>query len=401
MYNIAVVGMGYVGLSMAVLLSLKNKVIALDVVEERVCQINEKKSPISDEYIEKYLQNKDVNLTATMDEKKAYKNADFIIIAVPTSYDMEKNAFDVSIVESVLSRISKYNKAATIIIKSTIPIEFTVQKNKFLENTLLFSPEFLREGRALYDNLYPSRIIVGVPTQKVSDIEQAKTFASILKDSSQKKDVDILIMGATEAESVKLFANTYLAMRVAYFNELDLYAEEKGLSAKDIITGISLDPRIGNIYNNPSFGYGGYCLPKDTKQLLTNYQGIPQRLISAIVDSNEVRKKYVAIKVSEKITQMSTKKIPVLGIYRLIMKSGSDNFRDSAILGIIDNIDRKKIKCIIYEPTIRSNNFNGLDVCNEIDEFKKNSDCIITNRYEDKLDDVINKVYTRDIFLRD
>ncbi len=388
--KIAVAGTGYVGLSLATLLSQNNEVIALDIIPEKVEKINNRISPIKDEYIEKYFKEKKLNLKATMDCKEAFKGAEFVIISTPTNYDEEKNFFDTSSVEDIIQKVISMNdNNITMIVKSTIPVGFVENmKRKYNIDNIFFSPEFLREGKALYDNLYPSRIIVGDKNEK------AKEFAKLLIDAAEKKDVETLFMNSTEAEAVKLFSNTFLALRVAYFNELDTYAVTKGLNSKDIINGVCLDPRIGNHYNNPSFGYGGYCLPKDTKQLLANYKDVPQNLIEAIVNSNKTRKDFI----TEEILK---RKPEVVGIYRLTMKSGSDNFRSSAIQDIIKNLRANNIKVIIYEPTLNQNEFNGFEVINDINQFKKCSSIILANRQESVLDDVKEKVYTRDLFSRD
>lgn len=387
--KIAVAGTGYVGLSLATLLSVKNEVVALDVIPEKVEKINNRISPIQDEYIEKYFKEKNLNLKATLDYKEAFTGAKFIIISTPTNYDSEQNYFDTSSVEDIIKKVISTNIDTTMVVKSTIPVGFIESiKKKYNIDNIMFSPEFLREGKALYDNLYPSRIIVGEKSKR------AEEFANLLKESCLKEDVVIKYMNSTEAEAVKLFANTYLALRVAYFNELDTYAELKGLNTKDIIDGVCLDPRIGNHYNNPSFGFGGYCLPKDTKQLKANYKDVPENIISAIVESNRTRKDHIA--------NMIIKRNPkVVGIYRLTMKSGSDNFRASAIQGVMKRIKGKGIEVIVYEPTLKEDNFFNSKVVNDLNEFKKLSDVIIVNRIDDNIKDVENKIYTRDIFARD
>ena len=387
--KIAVAGTGYVGLSLATLLSEKNEVYALDIIPEKVDKINNRISPIQDEYIKKYFEEKKLNLKATLDYKEAFDGAEFVIISSPTNYDDEKNYFDTSSVEDIIKKVININIKTTIVIKSTIPVGFTESiKKKYNINNIMFSPEFLREGKALYDNLYPSRIIVGEKS------ERAKRFADLLKEAALSKNVEVKFMNSTEAEAVKLFANTYLAMRVSYFNELDTYAETKGLNTKDIIDGVCLDPRIGSHYNNPSFGYGGYCLPKDSKQLLANYKDVPQNLIEAIVNSNKTRKEF--------ITQEILKKNPeVVGIYRLTMKTGSDNFRASAIQDIINNFKKLNIKIIIYEPTLSEKVFNDCEVINDLNKFKNISSIILANRFEEKLNDVREKIYTRDLFNQD
>lgn len=402
-YTVAIAGTGYVGLSNAILLAQHNRVFALDIVEEKVNMINSRISPIADREIEQFLQHEELDLTATADPAQAYSEADFVIISTPTNYDEEKNYFDTRSVESAIEAVLKHNHRAVIIIKSTIPIGYTQSvREKYQYSRILFSPEFLREGRALYDNLYPSRIVVGVPEKDPELMKAAELFVSLLSQGARKEDIPTLFTGLQEAESIKLFANTYLAMRVAFFNELDTYAEQKGLNARQIVEGVCLDPRIGMHYNNPSFGYGGYCLPKDTKQLLANYEGLPEQIIRAVIDANATRKEYIAQQIFARASSNKAGNgAPTVGVFRLAMKSGSDNFRQSSIHDVMQKLSDMGAKIIIFEPTVQGTSFNGYDIENDLACFKASSDLIVANRFGKELDDVMERVYSRDIFGRD
>lgn len=399
--KIAVAGVGYVGLSMSVLLAQKNTVCALDVVPSKVDMINKKRSPIDDKELIEYLSSKELDLTATTDAQEAFRDSEFIIISTPTNYDDKTDKFDTSSIENVIETILKINKKAVIVIKSTVPIGYTMSlRKRFDHDKILFSPEFLREGRALYDSLHPSRIIIGAPSDDKASIAAAKFFSDVLKDGALKKDVDILIMDPTEAEAVKLFANTYLALRVSFFNELDTFAEMNGLSSKDIIKGVCLDPRVGDYYNNPSFGYGGYCLPKDTKQLLSSYADVPNEIIRAVVKTNDIRKDHIVSRISEKIRGRGGNR-PTVGIFRLTMKANSDNFRQSSVQDVMNKLHSGGFEVVIYEPTLGEDTFSGFRVIHDINDFKRRSDAIVANRFAEELEDVLDKVYTRDLFFRD